>query len=142
MLLFFVASLVAQNLNDDFSDGDLLNPSWTGDLANFRVENQRLRLNAPAAGSSRIQLSQRTATDQAVVYEFFVLLDFAPSAGNLATITLEGFRASGPVVYTLRVGGISGDLDALVFSGPAAKREPSGFDQWYGWGRGPCPSPG
>lgn len=120
--LFFVFSLLsislfAQNISDDFSDGDLFNPSWEGDLDDFAVENEQLRLQAADAGESFIFLTATTATEEAVTYEFFTLLDFAPSASNFATIELAGLAPDGEAVsYTLRVGGISGDQDALVLS--------------------------
>ena len=107
----------AQNVTDDFSDGDLLNPDWQGDVANFIVDNEELRLMAPAAGSSTIWLPLRTATQEEIVYEFFVRLDFAPSGGNFGEMELRGLSTDNEaVVYKLRIGGISGDQDALTFS--------------------------
>ncbi|MEL6140930.1 MAG: lamin tail domain-containing protein, partial [Bacteroidota bacterium] len=115
--LFLLSEVSAQNVTDDFSDGDLLNPDWQGDLTNFVIDNEELRLMAPAAGNSTIWLPLRTATQEEIVYEFFVRLDFAPSGGNFGEVELRGLSSNNEAtVYKLRIGGISGDQDALTFS--------------------------
>ncbi len=105
-------------LQDNFSDGDLLNPNWLGDVDNFIVNSeQMLQLNAPEAGNSTISLVAQTVSDQSVSFEFLVQFPFALSASNYAAIELSGRHANGDAAfYQLRIGGISGNDDALVFS--------------------------
>ncbi|PHI19944.1 hypothetical protein CEQ90_10360 [Lewinellaceae bacterium SD302] len=115
--LFFLLPLSAQLIVDDFSDGDLLNPDYQGDLADFVVENDSLRLMADGAGTSQLFLPLLTDTAQSIAYELNVFLDFSPSASNFAAFYFDGFTPAGDAVrYELRVGGISGSDDALIFS--------------------------
>lgn len=109
--------LNAQSVTDDFSDGDLLNPSYLGDVQNFTVTDGRLQLMAPEAGTSLIYLPVQTDPAQTVVYEISAQLDFSPSTSNFSEIRLSGLDTDGVAVeYTLKIGGISGNDDALVFS--------------------------
>lgn len=114
--LLLASSVGAQNLVDDFSDGDLLNPNWQGDLADFTVENGQLRLMADGAGSSALSLFVTTSATETVTYEFLVNLDFATSAGNFAEVRMNGLNGTEPVTYILQIGGISGNQDALVLT--------------------------
>ncbi|MEL6667659.1 MAG: Ig-like domain-containing protein, partial [Bacteroidota bacterium] len=117
-LLLFPLGLSAQVLTDDFSDGDLQDPDWQGQIENFAVENEQLRLMAPDGGTSLIYLPARTSIGSAVTsWEWLVQLDFAPSASNYAEVRLTVDPTTGnndDLGYAVRVGGISGDQDALV----------------------------
>ncbi|MBK7410436.1 MAG: lamin tail domain-containing protein [Saprospirales bacterium] len=114
-----LAGSAQAQLQDDFSDGDLTNPNWLGQSAVFQVENQELRLLNPDPSSNNlsfIYLSAPTSIDSQTIWEWYVRLDFAPSASNYARLYLQ---ASGPDLggdqwgYYLQVGGISGSDDAL-----------------------------
>ncbi len=67
---------------DDFSDGEISNaPLWSGDVANFEVNNDgQLHLVASVAGTS--QLVTNTGIFDKVVWEFYVHMDFNPSSSN------------------------------------------------------------
>ncbi len=56
--------LPAQTTTDDFSDGDLLNPEWFGDLGKFEVADGQLRLNDESASGPAV-LAVRTPVDPA-----------------------------------------------------------------------------
>ncbi|MCB9284759.1 MAG: lamin tail domain-containing protein [Lewinellaceae bacterium] len=119
-VLFCLSMNVRAQLQDDFSDGDLTNdPSWLGQTDLFQVENEELRLLDPDPGSGNLAflyLAAPTSIDSPTTWEWYVRLDFAPSSSNYARLYLQ---ASGPDLsgpqwgYFLRVGGISGDGDAL-----------------------------
>jgi hypothetical protein len=103
---------------DDFEDGDLLDPEWTGDTGDFVVEGGKLQLMADGAGTSTlaVRLPAITAAVDSFAVEFLVEMDFAPSASNYCVINLENASRleAGLVSGTeLRFGGISGDQDAL-----------------------------
>lgn len=105
----------AQVLQDDFTDGDLSNnPTWLGDVAEYRV-NAALELQLDAQGNSPAQLYIPAPLADSVTWEFYLRLDFAPSASNQAIIYLQSDAAdftgwlNG---YFLSVGEI-GNADAL-----------------------------
>ncbi len=114
------SALTAQSLSDNFSDGDFTsNPPWFGDTALFAVTNGELQLrhlNPAANNTSYLAVAAATSANQATTWEFYVRLVFAPSTTNFARIYLA---SSAPNLtgaldgYFVRVGGISGDLDAL-----------------------------
>lgn len=114
------SALRAQSLSDDFSDGDFTsNPPWFGDTALFAVTNGELQLrhlNPAANNTSYLAVAAATSASQTTVWEFYVRLAFAPSTTNFARIYLASNapNLTGALDgYFVRVGGISGDLDAL-----------------------------
>ncbi|MFT4751147.1 MAG: hypothetical protein ACJATN_001121 [Neolewinella sp.] len=115
LLTFFCTCVSAQITSDNFEDGDLLNPSWTGDNANFVVTDGRLRLMAPAAGTSALGVATPIDRDAPTTrYEFLVQMDFAPSSGNFSTVTLIESRVLPEVRQVeIKFGGISGSDDRL-----------------------------
>lgn len=105
-------------LLDDFQDADLNeNPAWGGQVDRFAVVDGRLQLQSPASDDEAfIFLPAATSIDQPTVWSFQVQLNFAPSSSNFAVVYL---MASNPDLradqegYYLRIGGVSGDQDAL-----------------------------
>jgi hypothetical protein len=120
LLLVLAVSLPAQITSDDFEDGDLLNPEWFGNTADFVVNNGRLRLMADGAGESVLNLRlppTRSIAADSFRLEFLMEMDFAPSASNFCTLDLFVEGTIGEVNQTganLKLGGISGDQDALT----------------------------
>jgi hypothetical protein len=113
LLLITPIFCFAQSTTDDFSDGDLLNPAWTGDAADFVVSEGRLRLMASGAGTSILQTETPVDPEaEQLTYSFLVDMDFAPSGSNFAEILLRNSNDPERVV-TLRFGGVSGNQDAL-----------------------------
>jgi hypothetical protein len=116
LLLSLLCTCVsAQITSDTFEDGDLLNPVWTGDNANFVVTDGRLRLMAPEAGTSVLGVATPIDRDAPTTsYEFLVEMDFAPSSGNFSTVTLIESRVLPEVRQVeMKFGGISGSDDRL-----------------------------
>ncbi|MBL7829608.1 MAG: lamin tail domain-containing protein [Saprospiraceae bacterium] len=116
LVLFSVVNVCFGQLTEEFSDGELLNnPTWAGDLTNFKVNAvYELQLNAPDAGSSIIY-TPITILDSCE-WQFYFNLDFAPSNTNLLRIYLQSdsnqiLNGKG---YYLEVGE-TGNLDALKF---------------------------
>jgi hypothetical protein len=91
-LLLIPFSAFAQ-FQDDFLDGNFdQNPQWFGDTANFIINvNNELQLNATAAGTSQLYVNAPTA--DSTVWEFYAVLDFAPSTSNQLKIYLSSDNA-------------------------------------------------
>ncbi len=118
-LLLLFPLLVSAQLTDDFSDGNLQNPDWQGDLPLFGVENETLRLADAAAlqSTSRLYLAAPTSLQDATVWEGWVQFDFAASTTNYPEVmltTAPPVPGEVPTGYGLRFGGVSGSDDALV----------------------------
>lgn len=118
-VLFLPACLFAQ-LVDDFSDGDFSqNPPWTGSVSRFVVEQGVLQLRdtAPAANNTAyLSVYAPTSLNDTTTWTFFFSLHFAPSASNYARFYLGASYSdlSAPLQgYFLKLGGASGDTDAL-----------------------------
>ncbi len=88
MLLTLCPSILYGQLNESFSDGEILNnPVWNGEVNNFIVNsNFALQLNDSDAGSSFINTSCDCIEN--AVWNFTVALDFNPSSYNYARVYL------------------------------------------------------
>ncbi len=79
---------------DDFNDNDFTsNPTWIGDEAKFTIENQELRLLAPAVASSAYLTTGSNSINSAV-WQFSLRLDFNPSSSNYARVYLVSDQSS------------------------------------------------
>jgi hypothetical protein len=111
--LLFHLGLNAQ-ISDDFSDGEFTsNPSWSGESADFIVDNEQLRLNASATGESYI--STQALWKDTVSWACWFKMDFSPSTSNKLRIYLSFDRAdlsSSGNGYFLEIGE-SGSVDNL-----------------------------
>ncbi|MFP4469334.1 MAG: lamin tail domain-containing protein [Bacteroidales bacterium] len=76
-------------MTDDFSDGDFLqNPSWTGDVEDFLVNDDfQLQVNADPE-SAPAHLSTGFTMLQENEWRFWIRLAFSPSANNFARVYL------------------------------------------------------
>lgn len=119
---FFCLPLLFLNaqIQDDFSDGNFSeNPTWLGQTEKFEVVNEQLQLNDPAPSSSNtsyLYIPAATSLEEITTWEFFVQLDFSPSSSNFAMIYLMASQtdlSSEQFGYFLRIGGISGNDDAI-----------------------------
>lgn len=88
ILLFIAFSFYSKaQFQENFSDGDFTNnPVWVGDATNFEINaSNQLHLNAPpVSDESAIVTASNAAVDG--FWEFYVDLDFDPSASNRAYI--------------------------------------------------------
>lgn len=75
---------------DDFSDGNFTeNPSWLGDVSQFKVNNQHhLQLNGASAGESLLYTPINLDWHDTIRWEFWVHLGFSPTAGNNCRVAL------------------------------------------------------
>lgn len=101
---------------DDFGDGDFtMNPVWFGDTENFIVNDVfELQLFDDEGGTSFIYLEAPTA--DSTRWEFYIRQEFSPSGSNFASVILRSDSpdlSSGFNGYFLKIGGESGDTDAL-----------------------------
>jgi len=116
VILFFAIGHVHGQFVEDFSDLDLSNnPSWEGDLANFKVNTaEELQLDAPEAGTSFLY----TATDfpDSIRWTMEFLMDFSPSNSNKLNIYLavDDINFTSANGYLLKIGE-NGSDDALNF---------------------------
>lgn len=101
--IFFLTLVVAGNVcaqfSDDFSDGDFTsNPVWSGTTDRFVVENNRLRLMAPAIADVAWLTTPSVAINDAV-WEFWVRMEFNPSSSNFTRVYLisSNENLSGPL---------------------------------------------
>ncbi|HMO41298.1 MAG TPA: lamin tail domain-containing protein [Saprospiraceae bacterium] len=125
-VIFLLLSLLAltplySQFTDNFSDGDFSsNPQWIGDTSRFIVNaNGELQLQdrTPVANNtSYLSVAAATSINDETTWEFYVRLQFATSTTNFARVYL---MASQPDLagnlngYFLRIGGITGNDDAL-----------------------------
>ncbi|MEM1328113.1 MAG: lamin tail domain-containing protein [Bacteroidota bacterium] len=112
-LLVQIVTLTAQ-LSIDFSSADLSN--WQGDLDKFEVNtSQQLQLN-DVSQSSPAQLFYPISIQGATVWEGYISYDFSPSTSNFADFVLSSDQSDRELFngYFIRIGGISGNEDALT----------------------------
>ena len=120
LLLLVPMVVCCQSFMDDFSDGELhQNPSWLGDTSLFRISAGELQLydTAPASnGTASLTAFAPTSLDVLTTWEVYIRLQFAPSPSNFARFYLlsDSPDLEGPLNgYFIRIGGISGDADAI-----------------------------
>ncbi len=104
---------------DDFSDNEFLsNPEWTGDVNNFIVEGEMLRLNAPEiTGSSYLSTNSDISLEAA--WSFAVKLDFNPSSSNYASVYLmanDANLANTLDGYFVKIGGTADEISLYKIS--------------------------
>ncbi|MBS2098265.1 lamin tail domain-containing protein [Carboxylicivirga linearis] len=88
LLLTLCPTVVLAQLNESFSDGEILNnPTWFGQVDSFivNVENQ-LQLNASVAGESFIYTKSEVIEN--ALWSFDIKYDFSPSTSNYSRIFL------------------------------------------------------
>lgn len=120
VFLFFLFGLLILNHSkaqfvDDFSDGNFSNnPSWFGDTAKFEINvSKKLHLNDASASST----AYLTTASQAIInasWEFYIQLDFAPSASNYAKVYVVSNNSKLTANlngYFIQIGGVSGTVD-------------------------------
>ena len=83
-------AMAQQGFSDDFSDGNFTqNPEWISTaVAAFSVNPKKaLQLTAPSAGKAGIKT--KYLSDTAMVWEFYIQMDFPPSGSNRLIIFPE-----------------------------------------------------
>jgi len=98
---------------EDFEDGDLSNnPSWTGDVGKFIIDNGNLRLQ-DESGSGTAFLSIESQAIENAEWTLWLKMDFNPSSGNFVKIYLT---SSDPNLtsalngYFIKLGGTSDEI--------------------------------
>lgn len=101
---------------EDFSDGDISNGvAWSGDTAQFVVNNGELRLNSTGNDTSFLATGVTFSSDT-LEWRFKLLLNFSPSSLNYARFVLVSDTSAVEKYfngYFLQVGE-SGSADAIV----------------------------
>lgn len=116
---FLHQSVISQTIwSDGFSDSNFTaNPQWLGDTALFVVNGQQqLQLNAPAAAATASLYTPSSAAVEAT-WEFFLRMNFNPSASNYAEVflmTTGNHPAQPQNGYLVRLGGTSQDKITLL----------------------------
>jgi len=116
--VFFIFLCLSANgqLSEDFSDGNLtLDPVWSGDLANFVVNDDfQLQLMAPEAGES--YLSTPYSGYDSLQWDLDLILEMSPSNSNATKIYLAIDNSNPNLAngYFLQIGETGSD-DAINF---------------------------
>lgn len=116
LLLFFSVQTLRGQIMDDFSDGNFdQNPSWVGDVANFKVSTAaELQLNSTMAGNASLWVAGNLP--DSTVWDFEVRLSFDPSNQNLLRVYLQADQPD-PVLangYFIEMGE-TGSADPIKF---------------------------
>lgn len=131
-LLWPAFSLQAQ-FTDDFSDGDFTdNPTWTADDANFVVEDETLRLLAPAEADESFLVTPSEAIENAT-WEFWVRMDFNPSGANYCDVFLVSNQSNleGSVNgYFVRIGDADDEVSLYRVDGTSSTKIIDGVDDF------------
>ncbi|MFT7612739.1 MAG: hypothetical protein ACI9J3_001702, partial [Parvicellaceae bacterium] len=111
-LLIITPSIAFSQVTDDFSDGDFTtNPVWSGDVAEFEIDANRLNSKGPST-TSKLYLSTPSTVTNNTTWKFNVDMQFAPSASNRVRIYLMSDQANleGSLIgYFIQVGESSND---------------------------------
>lgn len=123
--LAFFTSLNAQII-DDFSDENLdKNPAWLGNVDDFAVENEQLKLNG--TGTAKSYLSLKADWKDTTSWSCYFQLQFSPSSSNELKIYLsfdnQDLTASGNG-YFLKIGesGSDDNLELYKQSGTSVSK--------------------
>ena len=132
VLAFWMSAHVCTaQIADDFSDGDFTNnPGWSGDASKFVVQSNQLRLMAPAV-SDVAYLSVPSAAINNASWEFFVNMDFDPSASNYADVYLTSDNAvlTGSLTgYFVRIGNTTDEVSLYRQDGSTKTKIIDGLD--------------
>lgn len=120
-LCLIIANDLHSQFTDNFNDGDFSsNPAWIGNIDRFTVNSNgelQLQDNTPGTNNtSYLSAAAPTNINATTTWEFYLRLGFATSTTNFARVYL---MASQPDLsgnlngYYLKIGGISGNEDAL-----------------------------
>ena len=111
-LLLLLGAQVFAQFGDDFSDGDFTqNPTWTGDVSLFRIDNFQLRLNSSSDHDSTFLVTPSQVVNN-TEWNFWVRLAFTPSDNNHPKIYLvsNSDNLRGPLNgYYIQIGRTGGD---------------------------------
>ena len=137
ILFLLICKCAFSQLNDGFNDGNFtLQPSWQGDMDAFAVNHgNELQTNRSASGSTS-SLVTKNKLSKSVRWEFYVRLDFDPSASNRlrAYLISDSDSLNGPLNgYFIQIGEAgsadsydlyrqSGTSVTKVLDGPAQAR--------------------
>lgn len=125
------AHVCTAQFTDDFSDGDFTgNPVWSGDNSKFVIENNQLRLVAPAVAETAYLSTPSTSINNAV-WEFYVRMDFATSGSNYTDVYLV---SDSPVLtgslngYFVRIGNTTDEVSLYYQTGTIKTEIIDGLD--------------
>lgn len=119
-IFWLVCTPLAAQWNDNFSDNDFTsNPEWVGNGFDFIIENEVLRLNAPAV-SADSYLSTPSDISLQAEWNFFIKLDFNPSSSNYVVVYLMADSENLNNVqngYFIKIGGTPDEVSLYNVSG-------------------------
>jgi hypothetical protein len=91
LIIFLFSSFISSaQFSDDFSDGNFTaNPSWYGDVSQFKVNtSKQLQLSSSGANTSSLYTVDSLASLDNIEWHFWIHLSFSPSANNYGRVYL------------------------------------------------------
>jgi hypothetical protein len=130
-LLLLVWHTSFSQWTDNFSDGDFtINPPWVGNTADFSIEDNVLRLLAPAVSStSYLSTSSENVNDAS--WQFSLRLDFNPSSSNYTKVYLVSSKSNLTESlngYFIKIGNTADEISLYRQDGLSEVEIIDGFD--------------
>ncbi|HAV25863.1 MAG TPA: hypothetical protein DCX01_06770, partial [Bacteroidetes bacterium] len=95
-------------LTDDFSDGDFTtNPTWSGDVSKFTIDNEELRSNSNTVSDNFYLSTPSTLAQGDIEWQFRVNMKFSTSGANYTDVFLMADNTDLSAVsngYFVRIG--------------------------------------
>lgn len=131
-ILHICTTLVAiSQFQDDFSNGNFTeDPTWVGDTENFSVEDNQLRLTAPAVASTSYLSTESQAIENAT-WEFWLRMTFQPSGSNFARVYIVADQSNltGSINgYFVKIGDTQREISLYRQSGNTTTKVIDGVD--------------
>lgn len=79
-ILLLLPLISFSQVQDDFTDGNFINPLWSGDTTSFLFNNGQLQSNGPNVVNSKIYLSTNTTLINNTEWQFLIDLKFNPTS--------------------------------------------------------------
>jgi hypothetical protein len=110
--MFFVSAQSNIGFVDNFSDGDFTNnPKWDAspDFLKDYIVNSKKELQLNATGDGKNFITTIFNEDSAMVWEFYLRMEFAPSKSNRLIIQLANYSTGGIMTPSLSYGILIGE---------------------------------
>ena len=129
--ILFQAHFSFAQFTDDFSSGNLTSdPEWFGETERFSIENEELRLTAPAEADQSYLVTESQSIEDAT-WEFYLRMTFQPSGTNYARVYLVADQSNLKGVingYFVQIGDTPRDISLYRQNGTSTTKIIDGID--------------